>query len=68
MGKHAKNDELNKILSLALITISFSVSFLAFSNLVRDTRIRALEQQINEIRFEKEYLDFVREDNERQMK
>jgi hypothetical protein len=66
MGKHAIQYELNKILSLCLITISLTVSFLAFSNLVRDKRIRILEQQINELKFEQSYIEYVKEDGERQ--
>lgn len=68
MGKHAKNNELNQILSLCLVVIALSVSFIAFGNILRDKRITDLEKQVNNLRFEKEYLEFVERDNKEQSK
>lgn len=68
MGKYAINNELNKILSLCLVAISLSVSLIAFGNILRDKRITELEKQVNNLIFEKEYLEFVERDNKEQSK
>lgn len=58
-------NELNKIISLALVAISLSL--IAFGNIIRDKRITELEKQINSLKFEQQYLEYVKEDNERQI-
>ena len=51
----------------AIIWIFIAITVLSIISILHSKDIKNLEKQINSLRFEKQYLEYVKEDNERQM-
>lgn len=61
--------ETNKLISrvcVAVILAALAIIILSLSVLMNTERIRNLQTQINELKFEQSYLEYVKEDGERQ--
>lgn len=55
-----------KMIRTILILLSIAIMMLSFGGMFKNAEIRSLKQQINEIKFEQQYIDYVKEDGERQ--
>lgn len=62
-----KNDYIEIIIALSLITLLLSVAYL-INQVKFNEHIQKLQLQVNQLKFEQEYMEFVIEDNERQNK
>lgn len=61
--------ETNKLISrvcIAIILAALTIIILSLSVLMNTKHIRNLQTQINELKFEQSYLEYVKDDGERQ--
>lgn len=67
MDRETKITEILIIIFLIIVFISpIFAAMLLIDNSIKSKHIRQLEVELNNLRFEADYLDFVKEDNQKQ--
>lgn len=66
MGKHTREHTIIDIMTKIIFWLSITLTCLGIDGICKDIKIMNIQQQINEIKFEQSYLEYVKEDGERQ--